>query len=336
VTAGLRVWFDKARLRDGYNWHEEIEAGCEESRVVLPVLTPGWKRSEWTRYETYGAEAVIPLLYEGTWDEVKTPPLGRWQGHILSHSDAARLIAAVHHLLAQPASEKSGRVAHLRFLANPHFVGREETLNEIHEKLFTNPTAVLTQGRIAAVTALGGVGKTALARQYAEKFWRRYSQLFWVDCRRSLDGEFALIHDVLRPDPVFASLKDTDKAIWVRSELNQPARPLRLLILDNAEDEASVREWIPKSGNCHTLLTSRFTAWPPGVETCPVWTLKPEPAHEFLLRRSGKAADEACAAVASKLGYLPLALEQAAAYVAEQGPCFGFADYLRLYESRIT
>jgi hypothetical protein len=31
--------------------------------VVLPVLTPRWKRSEWTRYETYGAEAVIPLLY---------------------------------------------------------------------------------------------------------------------------------------------------------------------------------------------------------------------------------------------------------------------------------
>ena len=55
VAAGLRVWFDKARLRDGYNWHEEIEAGCEASRVVLPVLTPRWKCSEWTRYETYCA-----------------------------------------------------------------------------------------------------------------------------------------------------------------------------------------------------------------------------------------------------------------------------------------
>jgi hypothetical protein len=241
---------------------------------------------------------------------VRTPPLGRWQGQLLDHVDEYRLIAAVRDLLAQPAPEKSGHVAHLRFFANPYFVGREETLNEIHEKLFTSPTAVLTQGHITAITALGGVGKTALARQYAEKFWRCYRQMFWVDCRRGLDGEFALIHDVLRPDPVFAALKDTDKAIWVRSELNQPARPLRMLILDNAEDAESVREWIPKSGNCHTLLTSRFTAWPPGVETCAVWILKPEAAQELLLRRSGKAADEACAAVAGKLGYLSLALSR--------------------------
>jgi hypothetical protein len=55
------------------------------------------------------------------------------------------------------------RLADLRCLANPYFVGREETLNEIHEKLFTNPTTVLTQGHVAAITALGGVGKTALA-----------------------------------------------------------------------------------------------------------------------------------------------------------------------------
>jgi tetratricopeptide (TPR) repeat protein len=333
LKAKYRVWFDKARLRDGYNWHEEIESGCEASRVALPVLTPRWKRSEWTRYETYGAEVIIPLLYEGTWDAVKTPPLGRSQGQVLGSVDTDRLIAAIGDLLTHPPAEKAERIAHLRYLANPYFVGREETLNEIHEKLFTNPTAVLTQGRVAAVTALGGVGKTALARQYAEKFWRCYRQMFWVDCRRGLDGEFALIHDLLRPDALFAKLKDADKAIWVRTELNQLGRPLRLLIFDNAEDEESVREWIPKSGNCHTLLTSRFTAWSPGVETCPVWTLDPEAACQLLLRRSGRAADQACGVVAGKLGYLPLALEEAAAYVAEEGPGFGFADYLRLYES---
>ena len=66
-----RIWFDKARLRPGCQWHQEIEEGCEASRVVLALLTPNWKRSEWTRYETYGAETVIPVLVEG--------PLGRGQ-----------------------------------------------------------------------------------------------------------------------------------------------------------------------------------------------------------------------------------------------------------------
>ena len=57
--AGFKVWFDKARLQPGYDWHKEIEESCENSRVVLPLLTPHWKQSEWTRYETYGAGAVI-------------------------------------------------------------------------------------------------------------------------------------------------------------------------------------------------------------------------------------------------------------------------------------
>ena len=27
---GFHVWFDKARLAPGFNWHREIEAGCEK------------------------------------------------------------------------------------------------------------------------------------------------------------------------------------------------------------------------------------------------------------------------------------------------------------------
>jgi hypothetical protein len=76
TAAGFKVWFDKARLQPGYNWHKEIEESCETSRVVLPLLTPRWKQSEWTRYETYGAEAVIPLLVEGRWEDVSTPLTG--------------------------------------------------------------------------------------------------------------------------------------------------------------------------------------------------------------------------------------------------------------------
>ena len=42
VNQGLKVWFDKARLKPGYNWHAEIEAGCEASRIALPVMTSLW------------------------------------------------------------------------------------------------------------------------------------------------------------------------------------------------------------------------------------------------------------------------------------------------------
>ena len=47
----------------------------------------------------------------------------------------------------------------------------------------------------------------------------------------------------------------------------------------------------------------------------------------------GITTSPAPAALAKKLEYLPLALEQAAAYIAEEGPGWGFADYLRIYES---
>ena len=64
LAEGFTVWFDKARLQPGFDWHREIEQGCENSRVFLPVLTPHWKNSDWTKYETYGAEAVIPLVFQ--------------------------------------------------------------------------------------------------------------------------------------------------------------------------------------------------------------------------------------------------------------------------------
>jgi hypothetical protein len=175
--AGLNVWFDRARLEPGFDWHLEIEQGCENSRVLLPVLTPRWKISEWTKYETYGAEAVIPLVFEGTWEDVRTPPLERYQAEVLNcHTiesvDWGRLLSAIHRVLGQPIPDKATRVAHMRHRANDYFTGRESELVRIHEELHCNPRAVLTQGRVRAIAAMGGAGKTTIARHYVEKFWR--------------------------------------------------------------------------------------------------------------------------------------------------------------------
>jgi hypothetical protein len=336
---GFKVWFDRARLSPGFDWHHEIEQGCENSRVMLPVLTPLWKNSDWTKFETYGAGAVIPLIFDSTWPDVSTPPLERFQAEKVEFTLPAtaqwpKLIVAIRRALAEPLPNKNERIYNLRYRANDYFVGREKELIHIHEELHCNPRAVLTQGRVRAIAAMGGAGKTTLARQYAEKFWRCYPQMFWVDCRIGFELEFAHIHDILFPEKSNVGLKDADKAALALQELS--GTEARLLILDNAEDETSAMKWIPKTGGCHTLITSRFSGWSSAVRTIHLFVLEKKPAIDFLQRRASRQAAGAdlasCELLAEKRGYLPLALEQAAAYVEQQGAGFGFADYVRLYD----
>ena len=305
ANEGFSVWFDKARLDPGCNWHDEIEKGCEGSRIVLPVLTTRWKDSEWTRFETYGAEAVIPLHYEGEWEDIATPPIMRYQSAVINlkirdPSDWQKLTESINNLLSKPAPEKAERIAHLRYRANQYFVGREAELNKIHEALHRNPTAALTQGSVQAISALGGVGKTTLARQYIEKFWRLYPQILWADARMGLVSEFAKLADILKPG--LQIMDESEKAQIAFQILNDSAE--RLLILDNAEDEESIQGWIPKSGGCRTIITSRFTSWSPAVETCHIYVLDPKPARELLLIRANREAtqtnNDACDKLAEK------------------------------------
>jgi len=150
-------------------------------------------------------------------------------------------------------------------------------------------------------------------------FWRLYQDILWVSAANEelLPTEFARLARQLN----VAQGDDTDEnACRALDELTRG--PRRLLIVDNAEDEAEIQNWLPKSGKCRTLITSRFTAWSAAVQSIHVHVLDPVPARELLLRRSGlpdtpenqAAADR----LATELGYLPLALEQAAAYIQQQ------------------
>ena len=128
TAVGFKVWFDKARLQPGYDWHKEIKEGCETSRVLLPLLTPRWKQSEWTRYETYGAEAVIPLLVEGEWSEVSTPPLMAFQNLCVplasaTKADWQRLFDSIREFCAREAPQKEARVHRLRYHPAKHYGG---------------------------------------------------------------------------------------------------------------------------------------------------------------------------------------------------------------------
>ncbi len=338
---GFTVWFDRARLNPGFDWHKDIEDGCESSRIVVPIMTPRWKQSEWTKYETYGAESVIPLVVEGEWEDVNTPPLERFQAEKVKFSVAGNFpwddfFNAIERLLNRPVPQRTVRMAKLRYLPNPFFEGRESFLIKLHEELHCRPRAILTYGRVRAIVGLGGVGKTTFVRHYAEKFWRCYEQIFWIDARVGYETEFARVHDILCPDQINVGLTSNQKAERALIELS--GQSTRLLILDNVEDETSVQNWIPKSGGSHTLITSRFAMWSVAIPLIKLDVLESESAVRFLCNRIGHLSEDeetdSGLSLAKKLGHLPLALEQAAAYIDQQGAGFGFAEYIDLYEQR--
>jgi len=342
AAEGRTVWFDKIRLTPGCDWHKEIEAGCNAARIILPLITPRWAKSEWTRYETYAHDAVIPVLAEGKAEAVLPPPLRRWNAVPLDplaadESAWQALLAAIRGKLAEPVPERTPRIVDLPFPANPFFMGRDDDLVRIHEELHAAPVAALTQGRVRALAAMGGIGKTTLANEYARRYWRLYPQILWVDARAGLESGFSLLFGKLFPGRSDAGLQQPDRAAAVLKELS--GRAERLLVLDNLEDAESVRPWLvrdPTSG-CRTLITSRYADWPAaaGVRAIQLYVLEPEPARQFLLARTGRTAEgaelAACDDLARELGHLPLALEQAAAYIAAPGAGVDFAGYLRLY-----
>jgi hypothetical protein len=103
------------------------------------------------------------------------------------------------------------------------------------------------------------------------------------------------------------------------------------LIFDNASGQGPVRRFLPPAGNGQVLITSQSAAWPrdQAVQVPPLGT---EVAAMFLVSRTGDPASEAAVTLADELGGLPLALEQAAAYI--QATATTLTGYLAMFRDR--
>ena len=104
-----------------------------------------------------------------------------------------------------------------------------------------------------------------------------------------------------------------------------------LLVFDNARDRAAVERFLPPDGPGRVLVTSRNVAWSPG-QALDVPMLALEAAAGFLVTRTGDPDEHAAGELATELGGLPLALEQAGAYVQVSG--IGLAGYLASFRKR--
>jgi tetratricopeptide (TPR) repeat protein len=205
---------------------------------------------------------------------------------------------------------------------NPDFTGRDGELAAL--------AAALEQGETVAVTQVlqggGGVGKTALAAEYAYRDRARFDTVWWVRGQEptTLIGDYAGLAVTLG----LVKVGEADQqlaALAVRHWLE--AHDRWLLILDNAESPETstgleapldtVAALLPQVVHGQVLVTSRDARWEQHAALAELEVFTENEAVAFLLTRSGGSDEQAADAVAELLGWLPLALEQAGAYVCE-------------------
>jgi Domain of unknown function (DUF4062) len=211
---------------------------------------------------------------------------------------------------ARPAGPVSAdRV--LRLAPRPVFLaGREELLADLNARLAGDDKA---GPRVVALCGLGGAGKTSVAAEYAHR------QLAGVAVAWQLPAEdpAVLAAGFGELAAQLGAAEGGDPVASVHGVLAASPAPW-LLVFDNAPDRVSVARFVPPAGPGRVLITSRNQLWPPG-QALDVPVLDPEVAAEFLVSRTGDTDRRAARELAGELGGLPLALEQAAAYVQASG-----------------
>jgi hypothetical protein len=182
---------------------------------------------------------------------------------------------------------------------------------------------------VAVLCGLGGAGKTSVAVEYAHRqlagagvCWQ-----FPAEDPAVLAAEFGVLAAELGAREA-ADARDPVAAVHA---VLARARPGWLVFFDNVPDLAAVQALLPPAGPGRVLITSQSQHWPTSwVVQVPV--LDPGVAAQFLIARTGGADPDAAVELAGELGGLPLALEQAAAYMQATGT--SLARYLALFRAR--
>ncbi|HEX6525826.1 MAG TPA: FxSxx-COOH system tetratricopeptide repeat protein [Streptosporangiaceae bacterium] len=207
---------------------------------------------------------------------------------------------------------------------NPGFTGRDRLLVAVREMLLAGDRAV-----VQALHGIGGVGKTQLAIEYAYRFAGAYGLAWWVSAEHGgLIGEqFAALGSALGCVPAGAGI---DAVRWaVLAELRQ--RDRWLLVFDNAEQPADIVGWLPGGGG-HVLVTSRGRGWTEIAAAVEVDVLARAESVAILQARVAGLDQASAGRLAGALGDLPLAIAQAAGFMAETG--MPAAEYLELLRTR--
>lgn len=315
---------------------EREQRGWSQQEVADRIRTTSVNVSRWERGLTAPGSHFRHKLCELFGKNAQE--LGLVEDIVDNRSEQALAGALPGATLLAPGTAPLWNVPHRR---NPFFTGRQDVFMGLHDTLTSGRTAALLQAQ--AISGLGGIGKTQTALEFAYRYRSDYQAVFWVraDSREALVSDLAALAGLLHLPG--ANEQDPTRAVEaVRRWLNEHTD--WLLVLDNADDVEMVSDFLPTAGKGHVVLTTRAQATGMIAQSIELEQLGPEEGALFLLRRAKIIARDApldnasyadwakAKTITQLMGGLPLALDQAGAYI-EETAC-GLSGYLDLYKSR--
>jgi len=258
---------------------------------------------------------------------------------VVSTGDRATIDARTIHLPAEavraPAVVSAARGLHnLPAPGSAVFVDRQNDLAQLHEVMSAELPAPPP-----VVHGLGGTGKSTLALQFAHRNRDRYNPVWWISADSAVSVTTGLAELAARLDPYAGLTAKTsaEAAAWAIGWLQ--AHDGWLLVLDDATPRSIEPVLGTLAGGRHLITSRRGTGWHRVARPLPLASLPPDAALDLLMQVTGPGDDtdrELLQQLAGELGYLPLALEQAAAYIEYTAitPA-AYLDRLRRYPARM-
>lgn len=215
---------------------------------------------------------------------------------------------------AEPAMDrKSRQLWRLPHSRNLQFVGRSDVLAGLHERLTSNEDT----RRVQVISGLGGLGKTQTAIEFAYRHRDAFDLVWWIDAEEptKLASDLVSLGRALELD---ASKANEEQIVVdaVRQWLSDNSG--YLLIFDNVEGADDLRKYLPMEVRGAILITSRSPAWRGVGETVPLDVMTASDAQQ-LMASTGDHDAASTRLIAGELGYLPLAVAQASAYMDSTG-----------------